>query len=231
MALVDDVRSVMNPFGIPEHVWLPIMSLESEGNPQARNLTMAEDSRGLFQINVRANPQYAGMDLYNPVINARIAAVDFILPAYRQVAGISNPGEQASYVWREGIRPEWTVEKDWKIRSLASAITAPIPSTAPAGGGAVVHPWVKPWMPQIMQDYLNWLYRRQIDTYNQVPNVPGTRFNPETKKVESDPGYKPYYEKAADALKGLMPDWTYAAAIGVVLFVAIIALIVALKGD
>lgn len=47
---------------------------ESGFNTSAHN-TAGEDSRGLMQINVasNANPQYKSYDLFNPVINTKIA--------------------------------------------------------------------------------------------------------------------------------------------------------------
>jgi hypothetical protein len=46
---------------------------ESGGNPNARNLSSREDSRGLWQINVRAHPEFASSNLYDPATNARAA--------------------------------------------------------------------------------------------------------------------------------------------------------------
>jgi hypothetical protein len=46
---------------------------ESRGNPQAHAVTSREDSRGLWQINVRAHPELAGWNLYSPQTNARAA--------------------------------------------------------------------------------------------------------------------------------------------------------------
>jgi hypothetical protein len=53
---------------------------ESSGNPKANCKTGMpcasggpEDSRGLWQINIRGNPKYAGYDLYDPKINAQVA--------------------------------------------------------------------------------------------------------------------------------------------------------------
>ncbi len=46
---------------------------ESGGRPNARNLSKREDSRGLWQINVRAHPQWALRNLYNPRVNAQAA--------------------------------------------------------------------------------------------------------------------------------------------------------------
>jgi hypothetical protein len=46
---------------------------ESGGNTDAHALTSREDSRGLWQINVRAHPQYATSNLYDPAVNANAA--------------------------------------------------------------------------------------------------------------------------------------------------------------
>lgn len=45
---------------------------ESGGNPAAWN-QRGEDSRGLFQINAAAHPQWAALDLFDPATNARVA--------------------------------------------------------------------------------------------------------------------------------------------------------------
>lgn len=53
---------------------------ESGGNPNAHAVVtqpppgfLPEDSRGLWQINVLANPRYAEQNLYDPKVNARAA--------------------------------------------------------------------------------------------------------------------------------------------------------------
>ncbi len=52
-----------------------VATLESRGNPHAHNKTFREDSRGLWQINVKSNahPEYASADLFNPRVNVRAA--------------------------------------------------------------------------------------------------------------------------------------------------------------
>ena len=47
---------------------------ESGGNAEAHN-PRGEDSRGLFQVNQAVHPEYAGVDLYDPAVNARAAYV------------------------------------------------------------------------------------------------------------------------------------------------------------
>jgi cell wall-associated NlpC family hydrolase len=45
---------------------------ESGGNPEAHN-PVGEDSVGLWQVNLQAHPQYAGLDVTDPLTNARMA--------------------------------------------------------------------------------------------------------------------------------------------------------------
>jgi Lysozyme like domain/Peptidase family M23 len=55
----------------------PIMAAialaESGGNPGAHALTRQEDSRGLWQVNVRAHPRFSHANLYDPAVNAQAA--------------------------------------------------------------------------------------------------------------------------------------------------------------
>lgn len=115
------VKKVFDDKGIPEYVWFPIMMSESGGNTGSRANTSKEDSRGLFQINVKAHPQWKDVDLYDPVVNAKIAAENFIAPAYAKALMINRNGggseeEITAYVWRYGIRPKWTDEKEKSIK-------------------------------------------------------------------------------------------------------------------
>ena len=50
-----------------------IAGCESGFDTNAYNLTNREDSRGLWQINIKANPQFASWDLFDPQINANAA--------------------------------------------------------------------------------------------------------------------------------------------------------------
>ena len=58
--------------GIDLNAAARIAFCESSWNPSAHN-TQGEDSRGLFQINVNAHPQYLSVDLFDPQINCNIA--------------------------------------------------------------------------------------------------------------------------------------------------------------
>jgi hypothetical protein len=56
--------------GVPAGTWVAVALAESGGNPNAHN-TRGEDSRGLWQINMRANAGLVGnRNLYDPATNA-----------------------------------------------------------------------------------------------------------------------------------------------------------------
>lgn len=50
-----------------------VAKAESGGDTNARALTSREDSRGLWQINVKAHPEQANVNLYDPATNAKVA--------------------------------------------------------------------------------------------------------------------------------------------------------------
>nr|WP_239334833.1 peptidoglycan-binding protein [Frankia sp. CiP3] len=59
--------------GIPLGTWVAVALAESGGNPDAHN-SSGEDSRGLWQINMRAHAGWAGgADLFDPAVNAQAA--------------------------------------------------------------------------------------------------------------------------------------------------------------
>lgn len=121
------VRQVMNKYGIPDYIWYPIARAESGFNPFAINPD-GELSKGIFQINVKAHPEYADMDLYDPEVNADLAARRFIAPAYEYAkqqtsdplqqalivySGLKDPqtGPKGGYIpGNAGIRPRWSSE-------------------------------------------------------------------------------------------------------------------------
>ena len=117
------IKQIMDNANIPLHVWLPIMHLESSGNPRAHN-QRGEDSRGLFQINVETAPFHVRvMNLFDPIINAiQILGNDWLGNPYRlkQMQGMTNPADQAAFMWRRGIRPRWTDNHDRRIRYYAT---------------------------------------------------------------------------------------------------------------
>lgn len=119
------VRQVMQKYGIPDYIWYPIARAESGFNAMAVN-SKGEMSKGIFQINVNAHPEYKDINLYDPQTNAEIAAQRFIGPAYQYAktmtddpqqqalivySGLRNPqvGPSAGYLPDGvGIRPKWT---------------------------------------------------------------------------------------------------------------------------
>lgn len=111
------VKHIMDKYGIPEHIWLPIAIAESGGNPYAVNETPYEKSIGLFQINLYAHPEFETLDLMDPEVNAEVAAQHFLRPAYEKVKNL-DPETQTVYVWKEGIQPEWNAQKEQYIKSL-----------------------------------------------------------------------------------------------------------------
>lgn len=124
------VKKIADEYGIPEWVWAPIMAEESGGDPNNWNDPSKnggrEDSRGLFQINIMANPQYANKDLFDPEVNARIAFSDFIGPAWQTAKNKSDLTyyQKTAYVWKEGIRPQWTEEKRVSVEQKAKDVFA-----------------------------------------------------------------------------------------------------------
>lgn len=122
---INTIREMMTRKGIPVHVWLPIMHLESGGNVAAHNPT-GEDSRGLFQINLDTAPAFIKkLDLFDPVQNAAaiIQSQDWLGNTRRikKMQGMTGPAEQAAFMWRRGIRPYWTEAKNKNIRHLSTA--------------------------------------------------------------------------------------------------------------
>lgn len=130
--MLESLKQVFASYGVPDYVWYPIMQKESGGNPNAHS-PGNEDSRGLFQINLGAHPEYKSLNLYDPVVNATVAARDFIAPAYAQAIdkGLTNQQDITAYVWKNGIRPYWTEEKNQGIRkATADYLGMPIMSDA-----------------------------------------------------------------------------------------------------
>src|SRR5659263_47460 len=129
-AVIKKITPVFEAKGIPSWLWMPIAARESGFNPGSTANNSSELSKGLFQINVKAHPQYAATDLYDPVTNATIARDVFIGPAYEIAktitsdprkqalivySGLKNPesldtGAKPVYIKDGGIRPKWTTE-------------------------------------------------------------------------------------------------------------------------
>jgi hypothetical protein len=94
------------------------MQMESGENPNSHLLNSIEDSRGLYQINITANPQYKNINLFDPVENAKIAARDFIAPAFNRGRQLGFwDADLTAFCWKNGIRPYWTEQKNQAIRA------------------------------------------------------------------------------------------------------------------
>lgn len=121
--MTDQVAQIMEQYDIPDYIWQPIMQLESSGNPDA--VSPDGTSYGLFQINVQANPQYAGLDLTDPSTNATIAARDFLAPVWHGISSQAmTPGQQAAYVYQNGIKPYWTPQLQSNVTNMANQVYA-----------------------------------------------------------------------------------------------------------
>jgi len=149
-AVIKKIGPVFAEKGVPAWLWLPIAARESGFNPTATANTSSELSKGIFQINLKAHPQYSATDLYDPVTNATIARDVFIKPAYdiaqtitkdpRKQAlivysGLRNPesldtGEKPVYIKDGGIRPKWT-------RETRDAFLKYYDQYSPASGGTI----------------------------------------------------------------------------------------------
>ncbi len=74
--------------GIPLGTWVAVALAESGGNPDAHN-SSGEDSRGLWQINMRAHASWVGgADLFDPAVNAQAA---------RRVCDVQGIGAWSTY--------------------------------------------------------------------------------------------------------------------------------------
>lgn len=71
---LDALRRLAASVGFPDaRLAAAVAMAESSGDPQATNISTIEASYGLWQINVRAHPQYDVAQLADPAYNARAA--------------------------------------------------------------------------------------------------------------------------------------------------------------
>lgn len=119
MGVIADVADVMASYGIPEWIWQPIMQLESGGNVSAIADTAKEYSVGLFQINLKAHPEFAGFDLTDPRQNA--TAIARLWSSRLDFSDVlAMPMEkQAAHVWQYGSRPAWTPAHEIRVTELS----------------------------------------------------------------------------------------------------------------
>lgn len=135
-SIFDIVQKVGSKYNIPMDVLYPIIMTESSGNPLAHNKSSIEDSRGLFQVNVKAHPSANSSMLFNPEYNA-----NFIMPQISQAynsgvkKGLSGV-ELAVYTEKNGLKPQWTPAVENNVRKFYSqyqtsylpSLTVPIPA-------------------------------------------------------------------------------------------------------
>jgi hypothetical protein len=113
-------------FGIPFEILYAIVMTESGGNPNSHAVTSKEDSRGLFQVNIKAHPDANSGQLFNPEYNANYW-VPQLVPSYKagKAKGLAG-ADLAAYVERYGERPAWTDAVNNSVRKHYNNI---------AGGG------------------------------------------------------------------------------------------------
>ena len=120
---IDQYKQVyqnMKDQGIPPWVWYPIMMCESGGDPKAWNSSLTENSKGLFQINIMANPKYHSYDLFNPGINAALIAKYWIKPVWDKGKYRYNWPSLVGCkdCYKNGVLPFWTVDLEEKVEKL-----------------------------------------------------------------------------------------------------------------
>lgn len=113
------IKKVMDQYNIPDWIWLPIAQLESGLNSLATNITDKEYSMGIFQINVKAHPEYSSLNLFDPEENARAIADLWQGRGVIEKAQELPIEQQAAYVWRYGSRPAWNTDIEKKVTDLS----------------------------------------------------------------------------------------------------------------
>jgi hypothetical protein len=94
---------------------------DPSSDPNAHCLNCAgvsEDSRGPWQINVNAHPQYASVDLYNPVLNAQAA--------YAISSGGTNFNPWSTFIY--GTYKTYLAQ----AATLAASVSGSPPASTPA---------------------------------------------------------------------------------------------------
>lgn len=120
-SILSTVFGVGQKYGVPPEILYAVGMTESGFNPNAHALTSKEDSRGIFQVNVKAHPDANSGMLFNPEYNA-----NYIMPtlasAYNEGKNKGLSGSDlAVYVERYGERPAWNSTVENKVRSNYSA--------------------------------------------------------------------------------------------------------------
>jgi hypothetical protein len=118
--------------GVPVSTWVAIALAESGGNQYA-HATVGEDSRGLWQINMRAHAGWVGnRDLYDPATNAWAAS---------QVCKGSGPSAWSTYTngaYRSFLGRGAAAANASGAGYVASAVSV---KAAPSGGAINANAW------------------------------------------------------------------------------------------
>lgn len=107
-SILDLLNNASTQYGIPTPILYSIVMTESGGNPNAQTVTPYEDSRGLFQVNVKAHMDANSTQLFNPEYNINYQ-VPNLKTTYDQGVSKGLSGVAlAQYVEQYGQRPLWT---------------------------------------------------------------------------------------------------------------------------
>jgi hypothetical protein len=133
-SVLNTIKNVGAKYGIPLDILYPIVMTESGGNPQAHTVTSKEDSRGLFQVNIKAHPDANSGQLFNAEYNANYW-IPQLVPAYNQGKAKGLTGADLSaYVERYGERPAWTSTVEGNIRKYYAEYTGGKVTATSSGG-------------------------------------------------------------------------------------------------
>ncbi|WP_018502870.1 peptidoglycan-binding protein [Parafrankia discariae] len=111
--------------GIPLSTWVAVALAESGGNTTA-HATVGEDSRGLWQINMRAHASWVGSrDLYDPNVNAWAA---------RQVCASQGIGAWSAY--KNGMHVKYLSRGAAAAAAVSGGAARTISTVAPAAASA-----------------------------------------------------------------------------------------------
>ncbi|MCK9900588.1 peptidoglycan-binding protein [Parafrankia colletiae] len=116
--------------GIPLSTWVAVALAESGGNTTA-HATVGEDSRGLWQINLRAHSSWVGSrNLYDPNVNAWAA---------KRVCDMQ--GIRAWSAYNNGWHNRFLSRGAAAAAAVGSGRTTTVSTTSSATGGSSTSPW------------------------------------------------------------------------------------------
>lgn len=106
--IMDKLQKASDKYGIPTSILYAVAMTESGGDTTKHAVTSTEDSRGLFQVNIRANTDANSSQLFNPDYN-----ISYQVPKLKSTydegvaKGLKNEA-LAQYVEKNGEKPQWT---------------------------------------------------------------------------------------------------------------------------